>query len=125
MKKITTITVALFLTACASTTTSTDTAAVQTYRLPSGEVWQIGGSMFNEYTTNGYSASASRTFTLLIDGQEAITGSLDLMGRGELSGGWEGHQINVICTSEQVSSDWIEVNCLTLVNNQRAVTLTL
>ena len=67
-----------------------------------------------------------RTLSVFIDEMKVIEGDLSTdKASGELSGKYEEHKVDAVCTSEDSEEDRLEVRCLIMVDNERTVTLVM
>ena len=115
----------LSIVAAACTHVTTDVSPSQAYR-PAGadNLWKITGHLDSTYHEGAASVTVQRLLNVYIDNTPVVKGLLSAMGTGELSGRYLDHAVDVVCTSERKTVNWIDVRCLVLVDNERAVTLT-
>jgi len=123
MKKIYILMATIILGGCVTTTM--DISPSQSYR-PNGakELWRITGNLDSKYTEGLIQNNTSRILYVYINGNLVIRGGLSNHATGELSGSYQGHEIISSCFSELKTSIWLDIRCMILVDNERAVTLT-
>lgn len=119
----TTLILSALTSGCA--TRNQDVSPSQSYR-PKGteELWIITGNLDNQFTTGLVATQVKRVLHIQINGEEVISGRLSSNATGELSGSYKKHSLIATCSSEKKTQNWIDVRCMILVNNERAVTLT-
>ena len=113
------------LTGCA--TSAIGTSATETYRLSGDQdtPWAISGEIITQTMLGTPTGMQPNTLVVSVNGEEAIRGNLDRNQEGTIRGSYQGHAMESVCNSKVISSSWIQVDCMILVDNERAVTLTL
>lgn len=113
------------LTGCA--TSAVGTSATETYRPVGheGAPWSLSGNIYTQTVLGSPTGLQPAELVITINGKEAARGNLNSRQEGTISGNYEGRAIESVCNSNQVSPSWIQVDCMILVDNERAVTLTL
>ena len=119
MKKILLFLSALLLAGCAHQ--QLNSAQSQFYRASDGETITFDGSLFTKLEDNVVQRTITRILTIKANGEEVInSGVHPLTLSGEFTGKYHGKTITAICSKGQAA-----MNCLILVNNERAVTLSI
>lgn len=123
MKRIPAV-LALALTAAGCTHALVDHSPTQTYRpLGATAPWTITGRVERNYEDQVVVQKFAHTLVVEINGTEALRGPLDFNMAGEVRGQYQGAPVESVCTSSRPRPNYIDVQCMVLVNNERAVTL--
>ncbi|MBR0651150.1 hypothetical protein GXW78_15870 [Roseomonas terrae] len=88
------------------------------------ESWLIGGYMDTRRVPAGLTTQPQHEVFITVNGRVAMQGGMPREHAVELSGAAEGSRLSALCTPRMVARATLQVNCLVLVGNERAATLT-
>lgn len=126
MRKITLAMIIAMLAGCATTTgVQKDTAAPQYYKLAGADHdIKISGTLSTPWEEKAGNVKWHRMLSVAFDDQEVVNGYLESnSAQGEVSGKYQDHSVNAVCSSLKTSETNLQVDCMILVDNQRTATL--